>query len=204
MAKWYKNIESIYKLGLLAIFLFLLWEARSYPQRTRFFPDILAAVAAILIVFSFIENFIKSKTGQKEKETAGPESPPEDIREAKLRQLRELEEKSDDAGLVLLEESERKKRLRKRIRKPFSRRWKAGVGAACSPARGLSSLRKHSRSTTMPSTRTWLKRLSTTHCWVPWIWRARTSTTKTHWIPAVRATLGMAVRAAWATFPVPC
>jgi len=113
MTNFFKKTETIFKLCLLALFLFLMWAARTYPKNSRLFPEILGAITVIFIIISFIQDFI-SLRGKKEEELvkeSPPDAPPSDILEEKMRWMKEMEEKADDAGYEMLETSLRRKRL---------------------------------------------------------------------------------------------
>lgn len=115
MAKWLRNPKSIFKFGLLAFFLLLMWTGRTYPEESRSYPELLFGVTVIFIIVSFIQDYIKSiksKGEKKREEVKKPEPPPSDIREEKSRWIKEIEEKSEgEAGYELLEKGLRKKRL---------------------------------------------------------------------------------------------
>ena len=68
MAKKLMNVESIFKLCLLAFFLQLLWTGREYPEKSRMFPTALGGVAIILIVISLIQTLTRSKGEEKKEE----------------------------------------------------------------------------------------------------------------------------------------
>jgi len=113
MVGFFKKTETIFKLCLLALFLFLMWAARTYPKNSRLFPEILGAITVLFIIISFIQDFI-SLRGKKEKEgvkESSPEAPPSDIVEEKMRWMKEVEEKAEDAGFEVLESGLRRKRL---------------------------------------------------------------------------------------------
>ncbi|MFB3884645.1 MAG: tripartite tricarboxylate transporter TctB family protein [Thermodesulfobacteriota bacterium] len=104
------------KAGLLLFFLILILESQRYPEQSRLYPNILCSVAVILIVASFIQDFIRPKGKKKKEDQEEPELPPLDIREQKLRWVKQMEAKSErDAGYELLEEGLRKRRLRQSI-----------------------------------------------------------------------------------------
>jgi len=110
MGKWLRNTDLILKVCLLAFFLFWIWIGRTYPEKSRLFPDLLSGVGIILILLSFAMGLIKQK--KEKKKVTEPEPPSSDVREEKLRWVKEMEEQSEkDAGFELLEKSERKKRL---------------------------------------------------------------------------------------------
>ena len=116
MIKWLRNTESMVKAGLLLFFLILIWTSQRYPEKSRLYPELLCAVAVILIVASFAQDFIRPKGEKRKEERKEPEPPPSDIREEKLRWVKEMETKSEgDAGYELLEEGLRKRRLRQSI-----------------------------------------------------------------------------------------
>lgn len=113
MAGFLKKTETIFKLCLLALFLFLMWVGRTYPKNSRLFPEILGTITVIFIIISFIQDFINLRR-KKEKEVVEetpPEAPPSDILEEKIRWMKEVEEKADDAGYEMLESGLRRKRL---------------------------------------------------------------------------------------------
>jgi len=112
MTNFFKKTETIFKLCLLALFLFLMWAARTYPKNSRLFPEILGTITVLFIVISFIQDFI-SLRGKKEEgvKESLPEAPPSDILEEKMRWMKEVEEKAEDAGFEVLESGLRRKRL---------------------------------------------------------------------------------------------
>ncbi|MFB3887114.1 MAG: tripartite tricarboxylate transporter TctB family protein [Thermodesulfobacteriota bacterium] len=108
-----KKTETIFKICLLILFLFLMWVSRTYPRNSRLFPEILGGITVVLILISFAQDFLKVRRGQ-EKEVAKeppPEAPPSDIVEEKMRWMKEVEEKAEDAGYEVLETGLRRKRL---------------------------------------------------------------------------------------------
>jgi hypothetical protein len=111
MAKRFRPTETIFKVCLLAFFLMLMWMGRSYPEKSRFFPEILGAISVLFIIISFVQDFLKPKGEEKKVVVKEPEPASSDIREETLRRLREVEEHADDAGYVELETSLKKKRL---------------------------------------------------------------------------------------------
>ena len=118
MAKWLRNPKSVFKFGLLAFFFLLMWTGRTYPEESRLFPELLGIFTVIIIIASLIIDFIKIKAGRKPVivKTILSEHSSSDIREEKMRWIKEIEEKSEmDAGYALLEEGLRKKRLRQAI-----------------------------------------------------------------------------------------
>jgi len=83
------------------------------PRASRLFPQILGFITVMFLVISFIQDFIRIR-GKKGKEKAGeslPEAPPSDIVEEKMRWMKEVEEKAEDAGYEMLESGLRRKRL---------------------------------------------------------------------------------------------
>jgi hypothetical protein len=107
-----RSAETVFKLCVLAFILFLVWTSRSYPEKSRLFPQLLGSVTIILILVSFAQGLVKPKGAVQEEETKGPDGPAADVREEKLRLVKELEEKGEgDAGYELLEKSLRRKRL---------------------------------------------------------------------------------------------
>ncbi len=113
MVAFLKRTETIFKLCLLALFLFLMWVGRTYPKASRLFPEILGTITVLFIIISFTQDFISLRR-KKEKEVVkepSPEAPPSDIVEEKMRWMKEVEEKADDAGYEVLETSLRRKRL---------------------------------------------------------------------------------------------
>lgn len=118
MAKWLTNPKSLFKFGILAFFLLLMWTGRTYPEESRLFPELLGTVTVIIIIVSLILDFVKTKVGKKAviEEILPSEISSSDIREEKMRLIKEIEEKSEaDVGYELLEEGLRKKRLRQAI-----------------------------------------------------------------------------------------
>jgi hypothetical protein len=114
VAKWLTNLKTIFKFCLLAFFLFLMWTGRTYPEESRLFPELLGIVTVIIIIVSLIVDFMKTKGTENAKtsKTLPPELSSSDIREEKMRLIKEIGEKSEkDAGYELLEEGLRKKRL---------------------------------------------------------------------------------------------
>jgi hypothetical protein len=110
------NTESIFKLFLLSFFLLLIWTGRHYPEKSRLFPELICRATIILIIISFIQDFIRTKRARMKEEPKETESSYSDIVDEKMKWLKEVEEKSEqDAGFELLEESVQKKRLRQSI-----------------------------------------------------------------------------------------
>jgi Tripartite tricarboxylate transporter TctB family len=109
MKKRVKKTEAIFKLCLMVFFLMLMWMSRSYPDKSRLFPQILGAVTVLFIIISFIQDFLGPK--EEEKMMEAKEPPPSDVREETLRRLREVEAHAEDAGYEELEASLKKKRL---------------------------------------------------------------------------------------------
>jgi hypothetical protein len=112
MVKGFGNVESFFKLSLLAFLLLLMVIGRSYPEKSRLFPELLITITILFVILSFIQGFIKPRGEKKKEQAKAPETPALDILEEKLRWVKEMEEKSgEDAGFKLLGESERRKRL---------------------------------------------------------------------------------------------
>jgi len=111
MAKGRGKTETVFKLCLLVFLLLLIWVSRNYPEKSRLFPQLLGGITVIFIITSFIQGFLKPRHGDEKREVTQPGPPSSDIREEMLRQLKEAEEKAEDAGYEVLEESMRKKRL---------------------------------------------------------------------------------------------
>jgi len=112
MTRHLRSAETVFKLCVLGFIFFLVWTSRSYPIKSRLFPQLLGSVTIILILVSLVQDLIGPKGAVREKETNVPETPPASVREEKLRWIQELEKKGEgDAGYELLDESLRKKRL---------------------------------------------------------------------------------------------
>jgi hypothetical protein len=111
MAGRLRKVETIFKLCLLAFFLLLIWMSRDYPEKSRLFPQLMGGITIIFIMISFAQDLLIPKGETKRVEVKEPEPPASDTREEKLRQLKEVEEKAEDAGYEVLEETLRKKRL---------------------------------------------------------------------------------------------
>ena len=107
-----KTAETIFKLALIAFSLMMLWVCRDYPEKSRFFPRIIFSLISLLVLGSFLQDFLQSKKGEVKVTPKAPESPPADAREEALRRVKELEDQGEsDAGYEVLEEGLRKKRL---------------------------------------------------------------------------------------------
>lgn len=107
-----RSAETVFKLCILGFILFLVWTSRSYPVKSRLFPQLLGSVTIILLLVSLVQDLIGTRGAAREKEKEAPEAPPASVREEKLRLVKELEEKGEgDAGYELLEKSLRRKRL---------------------------------------------------------------------------------------------
>jgi hypothetical protein len=108
-----KKTEMIFKICLVILFLFLMWVSRTYPRNSRLFPQILGGITVILIIVSFVQDFLKIRRSKEKKvvEESLPEAPPSDIVEEKMRWMKEVEEKAEDAGYEVLETGLRRKRL---------------------------------------------------------------------------------------------
>jgi ABC-type multidrug transport system fused ATPase/permease subunit len=116
MATKWKNTETLFKIVVMAVLLMLMWVGRDYPEKSRLFPSIIFGITILLILGSFLQDLLKAKRNLRKEESEAQPSPPSDIREEKLRMIRELEEKgAEDAGYELLEESLRRKRLRESV-----------------------------------------------------------------------------------------
>jgi hypothetical protein len=112
MIRRLRSAETVFKLCILAFVLFLVWTSRDYPEKSRLFPQLLGSVTVILILISFAQVLVKPRGLVRKEEPKPLETPPADVREEKLRLLKELEDKGEaDAGYELLEESLRRKRL---------------------------------------------------------------------------------------------
>jgi len=115
MATKWKNAETLFKIVVMAVLLMLMWVGRDYPQKSRLFPMIIFGITILLILGSFVQGLLKPR-GEKKKEPEAALLPPSDIREEKLRMVKELEEQEEkDAGYELLEEALRRKRLRESV-----------------------------------------------------------------------------------------
>jgi ABC-type amino acid transport system permease subunit len=111
MAKWLRSIEFLVELGLLIFFLLLLWMARIYPEKSRFFPMLLCTAAVILTLTSLIQGFFKVQEKRK-KEKKEDTFPAEDVHREKLKWAEDVEEESEgDAGFKQLDEESRRKRV---------------------------------------------------------------------------------------------
>ena len=112
MTRRLPGTETFFKMCVLALVLFLVWTSRSYPEKSRLFPQLLGIVTIILILISFAQRLIRPRGATQKEEGKAFETPAEDVREEKLRWVKELEEKGEgDAGYELLEKSLRRKRL---------------------------------------------------------------------------------------------
>ena len=112
MAKPLRKTEWIFKLCLMALFLSLMWTGRSYPEKSRLFPELLGGIAVLLLVISFIQDFRRLRGDEERVEARQFEPPPSDIREEKLRWIKEVEQVAEkDAGYEVLEDSLRRRRL---------------------------------------------------------------------------------------------
>jgi hypothetical protein len=111
MAKRFRPTETIFKVCLLAFFLMLMWMGRTYPEKSRLFPEILGGISVLFIIISFVQDFLKPKGEGKKVVVKEPEPASSDIREETLRRLKEVEEQAEDAGYVELEAGLKKKRL---------------------------------------------------------------------------------------------
>ena len=110
MAAFFKKTETLFKLCLLVFFSLFIWTGRSYNAKSRLFPELLCITTFIFIVASLLQDFIKAKRAPR-REIINPEGAPSDVFEEKMRLIKEVEEKSEDAGYVMLDEKVRKKRL---------------------------------------------------------------------------------------------
>ena len=111
-----KTTETIFKLALIAFLLMMLWICRDYPERSRLFPRIIFSLTILLILGSFLQDFMKPKQEQEQEKPKAPEPPPSDAREEQLRRIKELEDQGEsDAGYEVLEDGLRRKRLREGI-----------------------------------------------------------------------------------------
>lgn len=53
------NVDLFFQLGLLSLFLLLIWESRSYPFESRFYPQILGWITVAFLLFSLIRHFVE-------------------------------------------------------------------------------------------------------------------------------------------------
>ena len=111
MAKRFRPTETIFKVCLLAFFLMLMWMGRTYPEKSRLFPELLGGITVLFIILSFVQDFLKPKGEGKKVVVKDPEPASSDVREETLKRLKEVEEHAEDAGYVELEASLKKKRL---------------------------------------------------------------------------------------------
>ena len=116
MTKWLRNTELLVKLGFLAFLLLLLWTGRTYPEKSRLFPEYLCGITIILIIASITLDFIKVKGKKKNRKGIDLERPSSTAMEGQMRRIKEMEAKSEtDAGYELLQKGVREKRLRESI-----------------------------------------------------------------------------------------
>jgi hypothetical protein len=106
-----KKTETIFKICLVILFLFLMSVSRTYPRNSRLFPEILGVITVILILISFAQDFLGLRRKKEVVKESLPEAPPSDIVEEKMRWMKEVEEKAEDAGYEVLETGLRRKRL---------------------------------------------------------------------------------------------
>lgn len=63
------DLNFFFQFGLLALFALLIWESRSYPPESSFYPQIIAGITIILLIVSLVRHFWKKEEGKK----TGPE-----------------------------------------------------------------------------------------------------------------------------------
>ncbi len=63
------NLDLFLQLGLLGLFVLLIWESRSYPFESRFYPQIIGGITIVLLLVSMVRHFLK----KWEKKETGPE-----------------------------------------------------------------------------------------------------------------------------------
>ena len=92
------------KLVFLAFFLVIIWVSRSYPEKSRLFPQLLGVISSILIIGSLIQDFKNPKRKKGDHEARKLEPAHLNTRSEKMRWVQEMEEKAEDedAGLVKL------------------------------------------------------------------------------------------------------
>ena len=63
------DLDFFFHLILLFLFSFLIWESRSYPFESKFYPRIISVIALILLLVSLTRHFRKKEAGK----VKGPE-----------------------------------------------------------------------------------------------------------------------------------
>ncbi len=111
MAKRFRATETIFKACLLFFFLMWMWIGRTYPVKSRLFPEILGGISAFFIIISFVQDYLKPGGNGKKADVKEPAPPSSDQRKEILMELEHVEKQAEDAGYVELEESLKKKRL---------------------------------------------------------------------------------------------
>jgi hypothetical protein len=57
------NMDLCFQIVLFFLFSFLIWESRSYPFESKFYPRIISGVALILLLVSMVRHFRKKVDG---------------------------------------------------------------------------------------------------------------------------------------------
>ncbi len=63
------NLDLFFQLGLLGLFVLLIWESRSYPPESSRYPQIIGGIAIVLLLVSIVRHFLK----RVEENKTGPE-----------------------------------------------------------------------------------------------------------------------------------
>ncbi len=63
------DLDLFFQLGLWVFFVLLIWESRSFPFESRFYPQIISGITMVLLLVSTIKHFLK----KWEKKEIGPE-----------------------------------------------------------------------------------------------------------------------------------
>ena len=57
------NMDLCFQMVLFFLFSFLIWESRSYPLESKFYPRIISGIALILLLVSMVRHFRKKADG---------------------------------------------------------------------------------------------------------------------------------------------
>lgn len=57
------NMDLCFQMVLFLLFSFLIWESRTYPLESKFYPRIISGIALILLLVSLVRHFRKKADG---------------------------------------------------------------------------------------------------------------------------------------------
>ena len=63
------DLDLFFQMVLLALFVIMMWESRSYPSESSFYPRIVAGVTIILLLVSLVRHFRKKGEAKTDRES---------------------------------------------------------------------------------------------------------------------------------------